>query len=325
MAASPIRRPSKPATSPKSARQTQEFVPSKSRPDRPARTTRPAAPVRPKGADPVVPVETLEEDATPAEGHKLQKMLAAAGLGSRREMETWITAERVSVNGETATLGDRIMPGDRVLVDKRPVKLNFEVELPRILIYHKQEGEIVSRDDPKARKTVFDALPRVRNGKWIAIGRLDFNTEGLLIFTTSGELANRLMHPSFEVEREYTVRIMGELSQEQMKQMTAGIELEDGMGYFERIAEMGGESSNRWYQVIIKEGRNREVRRMFEKMGMMVSRLIRVRFGMVNLPPRVKRGQMLELESVQVAAILNWVNLPVPEFLPQNRPQDKKR
>ena len=178
---------------------------------------------------------------------------------------------------------------------------------------------------PKARKTVFDALPRVRNGKWIAIGRLDFNTEGLLIFTTSGELANRLMHPSFEVEREYTVRIMGELSQEQMKQMTAGIELEDGMGYFERIAEMGGESSNRWYQVIIKEGRNREVRRMFEKMGMMVSRLIRVRFGMVNLPPRVKRGQMLELESVQVAAILNWVNLPVPEFLPQNRPQDKKR
>jgi 23S rRNA pseudouridine2605 synthase len=231
----------------------------------------------------------------------------------------------VSVNGETATLGDRIMPGDRVLVDKRPVKLSFEVELPRILIYHKQEGEIVSRDDPKARKTVFDALPRVRNGKWIAIGRLDFNTEGLLIFTTSGELANRLMHPSFEVEREYTVRIMGELSQEQMKQMTAGIELEDGMAYFERIAEMGGESSNRWYQVIIKEGRNREVRRMFEKMGMMVSRLIRVRFGMVNLPPRVKRGQMLELETAQVASILNWVALPVPEFLPQSRPQDKKR
>ncbi|ARU32062.1 pseudouridine synthase [Sulfuriferula sp. AH1] len=271
------------------------------------------------------PAAAPEANETHAGAQKLQKMLAAAGLGSRREMETWITAGRVSVNGITAALGERVSPGDRVLVDKRPVKLGFDVELPRVLIYHKQEGEIVSRDDPKARKTVFDALPRVRNGKWVAIGRLDFNTEGLLIFTTSGELANRLMHPSFEVEREYTVRIMGELSQEQMKSMTAGIELEDGMAYFERIAEMGGEGSNRWYQVIIKEGRNREVRRMFEKMGMMVSRLIRVRFGMVNLPPRVKRGQMLELESSQVAAILKWVGLPVPEQLPQNRPQDKKR
>ncbi len=229
------------------------------------------------------------------------------------------------MNGEKATLGLRVGPTDKVMLEGRHVKLNFEVELPRILIYHKREGEIVSRDDPKARTTVFDALPRVRNGKWIAIGRLDFNTEGLLIFTTSGELANRLMHPSFEVEREYSVRIMGELSQEQMRSMTAGILLDDGKAYFDRIAEMGGEGSNRWYQVIIKEGRNREVRRMFEAMGMMVSRLIRVRFGMVNLPPRIKRGQMLELESIQVAAILKWVDLPVPAQLPQNRPQDRKR
>ena len=269
-------------------------------------------------------VSTEPENDAPA-SQKLQKVLAGSGLGSRRDMETWIEAGRVSVNGVVATLGRRVSPGDRILVDDRLVKLNLEDELPRVLIYHKREGEIVSRDDPQARTTVFDELPRVRNGKWIAIGRLDFNTEGLLIFTTSGDLANRLMHPSFEVEREYSVRIMGELSQEQMRSMTAGIELEDGPAHFERIAEQGGESSNRWYQVIIKEGRNREVRRMFEAMGMMVSRLIRVRFGMVNLPPRVKRGQMLELESPQVAGILKWVGLPVPDMLPQKRPQDKQR
>ncbi len=267
-----------------------------------------------------------EADASVAAGsQKLQKMLAAAGLGSRREMETWIAGGRVSVNGAVANLGTRIVSGDRVLVDQRPVRLSFEVELPRILIYHKPDGEIVSRDDPKSRKTVFDELPRVRNGKWIAIGRLDFNTEGLLVFTTHGELANRLMHPSFEVEREYAVRIMGELSQEQMQQMTAGIQLDDGPAFLERIAEQGGEGSNRWYKVIIKEGRNREIRRIFEAMGMMVSRLIRVRFGILNLPPRIKRGQMLELETGQVAAILKWAGLPVPVALPQNRPQDRKR
>ncbi|WP_124950750.1 23S rRNA pseudouridine(2605) synthase RluB [Sulfuriferula thiophila] len=317
MPASPIRRPRKPATPPAEPKFAKDVK--SSRGERAPKAEAPRRHV------PEVPAPVAEPVETGDGAQKLQKMLASAGLGSRREMETWITAGRVSINGVTATLGERVSPGDRVLVDKRPVKLSFDVELPRVLIYHKQEGEIVSRDDPKARKTVFDALPRVRNGKWVAIGRLDFNTEGLLIFTTSGELANRLMHPSFEVEREYTVRIMGELSQEQMKSMTAGVELEDGMAYFERIAEMGGEGSNRWYQVIIKEGRNREVRRMFEKFGMMVSRLIRVRFGMVNLPPRVKRGHMLELESAQVAAILKWVGLPVPEQLPQNRPQDKKR
>lgn len=317
MPASPIRRPRKPATPPAEPKFAKDV-----KSPRGERAPKAEAPRR---HVPEVPAPVAEPVETGDGAQKLQKMLASAGLGSRREMETWITAGRVSINGVTATLGERVSPGDRVLVDKRPVKLSFDVELPRVLIYHKQEGEIVSRDDPKARKTVFDALPRVRNGKWVAIGRLDFNTEGLLIFTTSGELANRLMHPSFEVEREYTVRIMGELSQEQMKSMTAGVELEDGMAYFERIAEMGGEGSNRWYQVIIKEGRNREVRRMFEKFGMMVSRLIRVRFGMVNLPPRVKRGHMLELESAQVAAILKWVGLPVPEQLPQNRPQDKKR
>jgi len=302
--------------------------PKKSRAKTASPIRRPKTPesIKPHAHNPMLVPEvgTEPENDAPA-SQKLQKVLAGSGLGSRRDMETWIEAGRVSVNGVVATLGRRVSPGDRILVDNRLVKLNLEDELPRVLIYHKREGEIVSRDDPQARTTVFDELPRVRNGKWIAIGRLDFNTEGLLIFTTSGDLANRLMHPSFEVEREYSVRIMGELSQEQMRSMTAGIELEDGPAHFERIAEQGGESSNRWYQVIIKEGRNREVRRMFEAMGMMVSRLIRVRFGMVNLPPRVKRGQMLELESPQVAGILKWVGLPVPDMLPQKRPQDKQR
>lgn len=310
MPPSPIRPPRKPRAAPAS----------------PIRRAKTPEPVKSHARKPIpVPESSAEPENDAAASQKLQKVLASAGLGSRRDMETWIEAGRVSVNGVTATLGRRVSPGDRILVDNRPVKLNFEAELPRVLIYHKREGEIVSRDDPQARTTVFDELPRVRNGKWIAIGRLDFNTEGLLIFTTSGDLANRLMHPSFEVEREYSVRIMGELSQEQMRSMTAGIELEDGPAHFERIAEQGGEGSNRWYQVIIKEGRNREVRRVFEAMGMMVSRLIRVRFGMVNLPPRVKRGQMLELESVQVAALLKWVDLPVPAQLPQNRPQDKNK
>lgn len=310
MPSSPIRPPRKPRAAPAS----------------PIRRAKAPEPVKPHVRKPIpVPESSAEPENDAAASQKLQKVLASAGLGSRRDMETWIEAGRISVNGVTATLGRRVSPGDRILADNRPVKLNFEAELPRVLIYHKREGEIVSRDDPQARTTVFDELPRVRNGKWIAIGRLDFNTEGLLIFTTSGDLANRLMHPSFEVEREYSVRIMGELSQEQMRSMTAGIELEDGPAHFERIAEQGGEGSNRWYQVIIKEGRNREVRRVFEAMGMMVSRLIRVRFGMVNLPPRVKRGQMLELESVQVAALLKWVDLPVPAQLPQNRPQDKNK
>lgn len=310
MPSSPIRPPKKPRAAPASP------IRHAKAPEAAKHPARKLACVPESGPQP-------ENDAPASQ--KLQKMLANAGLGSRRDMETWIEAGRVSVNGVAATLGRRVSPGDRVMVDNRLVKLDFETELPRVLIYHKREGEIVSRDDPQARTTVFDELPRVRNGKWIAIGRLDFNTEGLLIFTSSGDLANRLMHPSFEVEREYSVRIMGELSQEQMRSMTAGVQLEDGPAHFERIAEQGGEGSNRWYQVIIKEGRNREVRRVFEAMGMMVSRLIRVRFGMVNLPPRVKRGQMLELESTQVAALLKWSDLPVPDQLPQSRPQDKKR
>lgn len=256
---------------------------------------------------------------------KLQKVLAEAGLGSRREMEAWIAAGRITVNGEVATLGMRVTVSDQVRVDRRPLRQNTGQEFPRILIYHKPEGEIVSRDDPGERKTVFERLPRLGNGRWISVGRLDFNTEGLLVFTTSGELANRLMHPGFSVEREYAVRVMGELTQDHLDQLTSGVELEDGPANFDRIVEEGGEHSNRWYRVVIREGRNREIRRMFAVVGMMVSRLIRVRFGMINLPARVRRGQMLELDVHQVAAVLKWAGLPVPERLPQQRRNERKR
>lgn len=258
----------------------------------------------------------IEDSATKLPGERLQKILAQAGLGSRREMEVWITEGRVSVNGTVATLGTRVSDGDRVQVDGRIVRLSPQAEpkLPRVLLYHKHEGEIVSRDDPGGRASVFDNLPRLRGQKWIAIGRLDFNTSGLLIFTTSGELANRLMHPRFEVEREYAVRVQGEISPEQMKQMTGdGIELEDGVVKFDQLSDEGGEGFNHWYRLVIREGRNREVRRTFEALGLPVSRLMRVRFGIVNLPPRIKRGMMAELGESETRKIMEWVGLPTGE------------
>lgn len=265
------------------------------------------------------------------QGERLQKVLAQAGIGSRREMEAWISAGRITVNGAVATLGVRIAEGDRVQVDGRNIRLKLEAEpkLPRVLLYHKQEGEIVSRDDPDGRANVFDELPRLRGQKWIAIGRLDFNTSGLLIFTTSGELANRLMHPRFEVEREYAVRVQGEMSPEQMKQMVnQGLELEDGVVKFAKLSDEGGEGFNHWYRIVIKEGRNREVRRTFEALGLTVSRLIRVRFGIVNLPPRIKRGMMVELGEGEVRAIMEWADLSVPaprQQRPDRRPSKMSR
>lgn len=246
-------------------------------------------------------------------GERLQKVLAQTGMGSRREMEEWISAGRVVVNGAVATLGMRVSEGDKVQVDGRLVRLQLQAEpgLPRVLLYHKQEGEIVSRNDPNERASVFDVLPKLRGQKWIAIGRLDFNTSGLLIFTTSGELANRLMHPRFEVEREYAVRVQGEMTPDQMRQMTKdGIELEDGLVRFDKLSDEGGEGFNHWYRLVLKEGRNRVVRRTFEALNLPVSRLMRVRFGMINLPPRIKRGMMLELEEPEVRKILAWVDLP---------------
>lgn len=239
---------------------------------------------------------------------KLHKILAQAGYGSRRDMEQVIADGRVTVNSQPATVGMRISAEDVVRIDRRPIKLSWtEAETPRILIYHKPEGEIVSRDDPEGRATVFDKLPRAAGGRWIAIGRLDYNTSGLLIFTTSGELANNMMHPRFEVEREYAVRVMGELDDEKMHQLTGGVELDDGIAHFHSIRYEGGEAANHWYNVVLKEGRNREVRRMFATVGVMVSRLMRTRFGIVNMPPRLKRGMWLELEAPQVKMITDWV------------------
>ncbi len=255
-----------------------------------------------------------EQTETSQLGERLQKVLAQAGIGSRREMEEWISAGRVTVNGAVATLGMRVSEGDKVQVDGRFVRLKLQAEqaLPRVLLYHKQEGEIVSRDDPNERASVFDSLPKLSGQKWIAIGRLDFNTSGLLIFTTSGELANRLMHPRFEVEREYAVRVQGEMTMEQMHQMAKeGIELEDGVVRFEKLSDEGGEGFNHWYRLVLKEGRNRVVRRTFEALGLPVSRLMRVRFGIINLPPRIKRGMMAELGDAEVRAILEWVGLPI--------------
>jgi len=253
---------------------------------------------------------------------RLHKLLALAGLGSRRDMEALIASGRVTVNGQVASVGASVTPADVVKLDRRILHLPFEAELPRVLVYHKPEGEIVSQDDPQQRATVFDKLPRVRGGRWVAIGRLDINTSGLLIFTTSGELANHFMHPRYEVEREYAVRLMGELTEAQMLQLTQGIELEDGPARLDSIQDRGGEGANHWYQVVLREGRNREVRRLFEALGLMVSRLMRVRFGPVNLPARVKRGQMLELPPKEVAGLLQWAGLPVPRA--QQRTQKEK-
>ncbi|MBI5917866.1 MAG: pseudouridine synthase [Nitrosomonadales bacterium] len=253
------------------------------------------------------------------QGERLQKVLAQAGVGSRREMEEWIAEGRVTVNDEVATLGSRVIEGDVIRAGKRTVFVKAPgLSLPRVLLYHKQEGEIVSRDDPEKRANVFDKLPRLRGQKWIAIGRLDFNTSGLLIFTTSGELANHLMHPRFEVEREYAVRVQGEMTLEQMQQMTKqGIELEDGTVVFERLSDEGGEGFNHWYRLVLKEGRNRIVRRTFEALGLPVSRLMRVRFGIVNLPPRIKRGMMAELGEGEVKQIMDWAGLSEPAPMPE--------
>jgi len=235
---------------------------------------------------------------------KLHKALADAGLGSRRELEEWILAGRVSVNGEPAHVGQRISAQDKVRVNGKLVRLRFADRRIRVLLYHKPEGEIVSREDPQGRPSVFGKLPRIGGGRWIAVGRLDFNSCGLLLFTSDGALADRLMHPRSEIEREYAVRVVGELSLEAKERLVQGVELEDGVAHFGRMVEGGGEGTNRWYRVTLTEGRNREVRRMFEAVGITVSRLMRVRYGPVQLPPRLKRGMVLELSPAEVATLL---------------------
>ena len=260
-------------------------------------------------------VRRLQEqrsDLSGIEPVRLQKALAASGVGSRREMEEWIQNGWVTVNGKVAQLGDKVQPEDQVLVKGSVIKLKWPDRLPRIILYYKQEGEIVSRDDPQGRVSIFDRLPQAASSRWVAIGRLDINTSGLLILTTSGELVQRFAHPSFEVEREYAVRVLGELTQEQMDALSEGVMLDDGLARVERIYEQGGEGANKWYNVVLKEGRNREVRRLFESQGLTVSRLVRVGFGPIGLPNRLKRGQFYELNPMEVANIMKWADMLLP-------------
>ncbi len=253
-----------------------------------------------------------------AKPERLQKVLAQAGIGSRREMDQWIAEGRVTVNGEVAQLGQSVVPTDKVKIGGRLINIRFtgSSRPPRVLMYHKPEGEIVSRDDPDGRPSVFAALPRMRGGRWINVGRLDFNTSGLLLFTTSGELANKLMHPSSQLVREYAVRVLGELTLEAQQQLLNGIELEDGPANFSSLVDAGGEGANKWYRVGLFEGRNREVRRMFEAVGCTVSRLIRVRYGPFSLPPQLKRGRCYELTENEVKALLK--EMAKVEATPQN-------
>ncbi len=264
-------------------------------------------------------LDGLDDEADDEDTVKLHKVLADAGMGSRRDMEDLIVQGRVSVNGLPAHIGQRIGPTDQVRINGKPVHRKIQTKPPRVIMYHKPAGEIVSQSDPEGRPTVFDRLPKPRQGRWIAVGRLDFNTEGLLLFTTSGELANRLMHPRYGVEREYAVRILGELSQENTAQLKSGITLDDGQAKFLRLAMGGGDGANRWYHVALSEGRNREVRRMFEAVGHTVSRLIRTRYGIFLLPPRLRRGKWEEIEAGGIYNLMKSAGLKMPQ------PQDKGR
>lgn len=241
---------------------------------------------------------------------KLQKALARLGLGSRRQMEDVIREGRVSVNGKIATIGDRVGQGDEIRVDGRLLRYTAENEKRRrILMYYKPEGEICSSHDPEGRPTVFERLPPLSHDRWVMVGRLDINSTGLLLFTNDGELAHRLMHPSNEIEREYAVRVMGEVTPEIIKNLTTGVQLDDGMAQFDDIIEKGGEGINKWYQVKLKEGRNREVRRLFESQGLKVSRLLRTRYGSVVLPRELRTGRYLELDRYEIDKLTSLVNI----------------
>lgn len=242
---------------------------------------------------------------------KLQKVLARAGVGSRREMETVISDGRVSVNGKLAKLGDRVTASDVIRVDGHVVTVPSEQEvICRVLAYYKPEGEVCTRHDPEGRPTVFERLPYLSEARWIAVGRLDVNTSGLLLFTTDGELANRLMHPSHEVEREYAVRVFGEVTEDMMRQLQQGIQLEDGPAQFDQLTVTGGSGINRWFNVVLSEGRNREVRRIWEAVGLQVSRLMRVRYGDIHLDKSLPRGGWKELPLEQVNYLRTLVKLP---------------
>jgi 23S rRNA pseudouridine2605 synthase len=258
---------------------------------------------------------------------KLQKALAQAGLGSRRDMEEWVRAGRVTINGVPAKIGARVGPSDVIEVNGRTLSGGSDTSPPRVLLYYKQEGEIVSRDDPGGRPSVFDRLPQPRGAKWLAVGRLDFNTSGLLVLTTSGELANRMMHPRYEIEREYAVRVRGRLTPEQQALLLSGVPLDDGVARCDSVRDRGGEGANHWYHIVLREGRNREVRRLIEALGLTVSRLMRVRFGSLSLPRDLKRGRYMELPPRETRQLLATLALspPAPPVARAARPGRHRR
>ena len=254
---------------------------------------------------------------------KLQKVLATAGLGSRRQLEKWIVDGRVSVDGTKAKLGDRVESGARIMVDGRLIRTAVN-ESPRVLMYSKPEGEVCTTSDPEGRPTVFDQLPKINSGRWIAVGRLDINTSGLLLFTNFGELANRLMHPSYEVKREYLARVFGEVTESMLKTLTDGVELEDGLAKFQMVKAQHQRNneehsgSNQWFRVALAEGRTREVRRLWESQGVEVNRLKRISFGPIQLPSFIRRSEYIELEPKQVVSLFNAVDLQAPKFSEKN-------
>lgn len=265
----------------------------------------------------------MSDHSSPA-GEKLQKVLAGIGLGSRRQIENWIAAGRVTVDGKPATVGERVTPAQAIRVDGRPVLARVRQHKPRVLIYHKPEGEICTRSDPQGRATVFEKLPTLRGARWIIVGRLDYNTSGLLLCTTDGELANRLMHPSQAIEREYAVRVLGKVSEEMITKLKTGVMLDDGHAHFDSIVDAGGAGANHWYHVVLKEGRNREVRRLWDRAGVKVSRLIRIRFGPIRLPPHFHTGRSVELDDKAMAELYGFAGLKLPS-IPERKIHAKRK
>jgi 23S rRNA pseudouridine2605 synthase len=286
---------------------------------KPATATRSARTEKPVRAP-----RTTESAAT----EKLQKLLARAGFASRRALETWISEGRITVNGKVATLGDRASRSDKICVDKKAVSMHrLEGPRVRVLLYNKPLGEICTRSDPEGRPTIFERLPPLEKGRWIAVGRLDINTSGLLIITSDGELANKLMHPSAQIDREYLVRVMGAVDNEMLQRLRDGVELDDGLAKFTDVTAMhkdDSESINRWYCCTLMEGRNREVRRLWESQGLKVSRLKRVRYGPVFLANRLPEGRWQELLPAELAILYKEAGLPVPEISPLT-PKDKEK
>ncbi len=258
--------------------------------------------------------------ASDSAGERLHKLLASAGWGSRREIERWIEEGKILVNGQTAKLGQRVGADDLIQMGRRKLHADAVESERRVIVYNKPVGELVTRSDPEGRPTVFKQLPKLKRGRWIAVGRLDINSSGLLLFTTDGELANRLMHPSQAIEREYAVRVLGEVTEEMVRQLVQGVELEDGPARFEDVVDSGGEGANRWFHVVIMEGRNREVRRLWDAVGIKVNRLKRVRFGPIMLETRLPAGRCRELEAREMDQLLEMTGLQ-----PQPRPPKERR